>query len=181
MSNQGKMSQKFNIDYLNNDDANDLCSMMTLNADIFQRFFPNTLSQNLTVEDSRAYIFRKFEEIKRKIEFTFAIRNQNGKVIGLVILKDIKWDIGEGELAYCLDHSEQGKSITSNSVKQVSKIAFKELNLKKLKIFAHKGNLASIKVAEKAGFYWSKTLSKAYQPPNEVPLDMELYELQYER
>ncbi|MCR9227787.1 MAG: GNAT family N-acetyltransferase [Flavobacteriaceae bacterium] len=162
-------------------DARDLCGMMTLNADIFQRFFPNTLARNLTLADSRAYIHRKSEEIGKKIEFTFAIRNQNGKVIGLIILKNIKWDIGQGELAYCLERSQQGKGIVSDSVRQVSQIAFREHHLKKLKIFAHKSNIASIKVAEKAGFYWSKTLSNAYRPPNGEAVDMEIYEMDYER
>ncbi|WP_036381236.1 GNAT family N-acetyltransferase [Muricauda sp. MAR_2010_75] len=174
------MSEAVKINYLSESDAEDLYLMMTSNADIFKRFFPSTLSQNESVENSQIYISKKKKEIQTKSEFAFAIRNIDGVVIGLVILKDIKLDSGEGELAYCLDKAEQGKGIVSKSVKFVSEFAFNELNLKKLKIFAHKSNLASIRVAEKTGFRWIKTISKAYQAPNEAYLDMELYELDYE-
>ncbi|MBO0331023.1 GNAT family N-acetyltransferase [[Muricauda] lutisoli] len=175
------MSELVKINYLKETDAEDLCCMMTSNADIFNRFFTKTLSQNKSVESSRLYIAKKAKEIERRLEFTYAIRHKDNRVIGLVILKDIHWDTGAGELAYCLDKHHQGKGIVSQSVKNISELAFEKLKLKKLKIFAHKSNIASIKVAEKTGFHWAQTVSKAYQPPNEDSLDMEIYELDYER
>lgn len=59
--------------------------------------------------------------------------------------------------------------------------AFDNLNLKTLQIIAHKTNLGSVKVAEKNGFIWKKTLLNEFTPTNEVPLDMELYELYNEK
>ena len=97
------MSEKIKINYLNETDAENLCSMMVSNTDIFNRFFPKTLSQNKSIKKSLLYISKKTKEIEQKSEFTFAIRGENNSVIGLVILKDIHWDTGEGELAYCLD------------------------------------------------------------------------------
>ena len=38
--------------------------------------------------------------------------------------------------------------------------------------------MASIRVAEKTGFIWKKTLQQEYTPPGESTLDMELYELE---
>ena len=172
------MSEKIKINYLNETDAENLCSMMVSNTDIFNRFFPKTLSQNKSIKKSLLYISKKTKEIEQKSEFTFAIRGENNSVIGLVILKDIHWDTGEGELAYCLDKNEQGKGIVTKCVEYVSKLAFTKLKLKKLKIIAHQSNLASIKVAERIGFRWIKTLSEGYRPPNEEPLDMEIYELE---
>nr|WP_297786496.1 GNAT family N-acetyltransferase [uncultured Allomuricauda sp.] len=176
-----KKSALVKINYLNESDSEDLYHLMTSNADIFNRFFTKTLSQNQSIENSQLYISNKNKEIEQKLEFTYAIRNKTNKVIGLVILKEIHWDTGEGELAYCLDKKHQGKGIISQSVKTIIETAFEELKLKKLIIFAHSSNVASIRVAEKTGFLWVKTLSKAYQPPNEAPLDMELYELNYEK
>ncbi|MCK0161097.1 GNAT family N-acetyltransferase [Allomuricauda sp. F6463D] len=175
------MSEAIKINYLNKTDAESLFLMMNSNTDIFKRFFPKTLEQNHSIEASHIYISKKSEEIKSQSEFTFAIRNNLNIVIGLVILKDIKKDIGEGELAYCLDKNVHGKGIATKCVKHIATLAFKELNLKKLKIHVHKSNLASIKVAEKIGFRWAQTLLKSYQPPGEPYLDMELYELDYEK
>ena len=175
------MSEAVKINYLNETDAEALSHLMTTNADIFKRFFTNTLAQNTSVGSSQDYIAKKTEEIKSNVEFTFAIRNRSNTVIGLIILKDLKFDSGEGELAYCLDKNEQGRGIVTKGVNFVSDFAFNELKFKKLKIFTHKSNSASIKVAENTGFRWVQTLSKAYQPPDEAPLDMEIYELDYER
>ena len=45
----------------------------------------------------------------------------------------------------------------------------------------HVQNKASVRVAEKCGYEWKKTLLKAHTPPKEEPLDMELYERSYEK
>lgn len=176
------MNTAYQIDYLKPNDAEGLCLLMQSNKEVFERFFPNTLEQNLSVFDSRNYIKKKDEEIVKKKEFTFAIRkNSDQTIIGLIILKNIDYTIREGKLAYCLDINHHGKGITSSCIKQVINFAFDRINLKTLKIIAHKSNQGSIRVAQKCGFQWKKTLQKAYQPPNEDFLDMELYELHYER
>lgn len=176
------MTKTFNIDYLKESDAESLCLLMTSNIEIFERFFPKTLSQNLKVGDSRLFISKKIKEIDQKSEYTFAIRNVKiDSIKGLVILKDIDWDDLQGELAYCVDQNANGKGLATSSVQYVSDFAFDKLGLKKLKIIVNKSNLSSIRVAEKAGFHWKKTLHKAYRPPNEKILDMELYELTHER
>ena len=59
----------------------------------------------------------------------------------------------------------------------MSNYAFKDLQLKALQIIVHESNKASTKVAKKCGFTWQKILEKEHTPPNEAPLDMELYEL----
>ena len=47
-------------------DADNLSHLMKSNSDRFQKYFPKTLSQNLTIEDSKAYILRKAVENKNK-------------------------------------------------------------------------------------------------------------------
>jgi ribosomal-protein-alanine N-acetyltransferase len=49
--------------------------------------------------------------------------------------------------------------------------------LKTLQIISHKTNFGSIKVAENSGFVWKRTLANEFTPTDELPLDMELYEL----
>ncbi|MGB5819957.1 MAG: GNAT family protein [Saonia sp.] len=168
---------EFNIAELTQKDALSLSTLMVSNAERFRRFFPLTLAQNLTVADSEAYILKKQGEIKSKTEFTFAIKEKEFRtLVGLVILKELDWTKKQGELAYCIDQKHEGKGWMTHSVDQISKHTFNELGLQTLQIIAHKSNIGSIKVAEKCGYKWQKTLPKAYTPPNEVPLDMELYE-----
>jgi ribosomal-protein-alanine N-acetyltransferase len=159
-------------------DAENLCNMMTSNSERFRDYFPSTLSQNLTISDSKAYILRKANENKNKLEFTFAIKeNSSQNLAGILILKDLDMTKKVGELAYAMDESFAGKGWVSLAVKEFSKYAFNTLGLKTLKIISHRTNLGSCKVAIKNGYVWQGTLKNEHTPPNGTPLDMELYEL----
>jgi len=168
----------FVTDLLMLKDASSLCMLMVSNKDRFQRFFPKTMGQNLTIADSEAFIVRKQREMQSRSEYTYAIREAvNGCVVGLIILKELDWTKKQGELAYCIDSHYEGKGWVTKTVREISSHAFNDLGLKTLQIIAHKSNKGSIKVAEKCGYTWQKPLLKSHIPPNEAPLDMELYEL----
>ena len=89
----------------------------------------------------------------------------------------MNWETGQAEFAYCIGEEQEGKGWTTKAVKEVSNYAFNELNLKTLQIISHKTNFGSIKVAENSGFVWKRTLANEFTPTDELPLDMELYEL----
>lgn len=164
---------------LNGNDAESLFMLMTSNTGIFSRFFPITLQQNQSVADSRHYIKKKTLEANNRTEFTFAIKEQEtAGVVGLTILKNLDWELGRGEVAYCLDKRHHGKGWVTLAVQELSMFAFNELGLHVLQILVHKSNLASINVAKKCGYVWKQTLTKSYQPPNEAALDMEEYLLE---
>ncbi|SDM13262.1 GNAT family N-acetyltransferase [Kriegella aquimaris] len=169
---------KLTIHELVLDDAADLCHLMVSNMARFERFFPNTLRQNLTVKTSQDFIRKKQTQFKTNFEFTWLLKEAvSSKLIGLIILKELNWIDGVGELAYCIDKNFNGKGWMTQAVKIISKHAFEQLKLGSLQIVVHKENTGSIRVAEKCGYIWKRTLSEAYTPPKESALDMELYEL----
>ncbi|MCA6421216.1 MAG: GNAT family N-acetyltransferase [Flavobacterium sp.] len=174
--------QPFIINPLIESDANQLHQFIVDNSERLKKYFPVTLSSNETLEKTLEYIAIKNKEIAGKTNFTFAIRNENNhQIVGLIILKKIDWDKNQGEFAYCIDSEFEGKGLSSLAVKEMVKFAFKELKLKTIQIIVHKDNIGSTKVAQKCNFIWQKTLLNEYTPPNESPLDMELYELYNER
>lgn len=159
-------------------DADDLCTYMTTNATRLLRFFPKTLKQNNTVEDSKKFILKKRKEQKAKQEYTFLLKKlPTNKIMGLLILKEINWITEQGELAYCIDHNFEGKGFMTKAVQYISDYAFQKLELRTLQIIVHKSNLGSICVAEKCNYIWQCTIKDAFTPPDEEELDMELYEL----
>ncbi len=172
---------KFNnyiIDKIFEDDDLGICDLMKGNSLRFQRFFPKTLAQNLTLKDSKKFALLKSQEHNSKVEFTFVIKDKYlNKVVGLIILKELNWDSKQGEFAYCIDSEYEGKGLMSKSVKALSQYALDILELRTLQIVVHKSNSGSIKVAKNCGYIWQKTLFNEYTPPNESPVDMELYEL----
>ncbi|NNE03956.1 MAG: GNAT family N-acetyltransferase, partial [Eudoraea sp.] len=99
------------------------------------------------------------------------------KLMGLLILKEINWETKQGELAYCVDESFEGKGLITHAVHYISNYAFQKLQLRTLQLIVHKSNFGSIRVAEKCNYIWQRTLKEAFTPPYEEALDMELYEL----
>lgn len=175
-------TETFKLEALKPGDASSLSALMISNGKSFQKYLPKTLALNLSEIDSKIYIFNQIKAQKNKEEFTFAIKDINTTdVAGLIILKNIDYTLKQGEFAYCIGQKFSGKGWVTQSIKAVSKFAFEELGLKSLKIIIHKTNLSSINVAERSGFNWSVTLLNAFTPSDENAVDMELYELRYER
>lgn len=175
-------TDSFHIITLQPEDAKSLSEMMVMNFDNFKRYFPITLSKNQSIEDSIKYIEEKRNENKSKSEFTFGIKDiLNGNIAGLIIIKKINWETKQGEFAYCIGSEYENKGWMSKAIALTSKYGFEVLGFEKFQIIAHKTNIGSCKVAQKSDFKWQKTLLNEYTPPEESPLDMELYELYNER
>ena len=171
-------TDSFFVDYLIEDDASSLSEMMLLNYDKFKRYFPITLSKNISKEDSIKFIEEKTIQIHEKFEFTFVIKDiLTSKVVGIIIIKEINWKIKQGEFTYCISSEYENKGWMSKAIALISKYGFEVLGFEKFQIIAHKSNFGSCKVAQNCGFTWQKILLNEYTPPSEAPLDMELYEL----
>ena len=176
------LKDSYHIDYFTDSDATQLFQFLTDNNDRLKKYFPVTIASNSTLEQTKEYISIKNQEIEEKTNFTCAIREtKSNQICGLIIIKKIDWHKRQGELAYCIDSKFESKGLTSFAVSEMSKFAIEELKLKTLQIIAHKSNLGSCKVAMKNGFIWHRTLLDEFTPINELPLDMELYELNNEK
>lgn len=170
----------FEINALHAGDAWKICDFCVSNADRLKRYFPKTLEQNLNPTLSQLFVDKKVKQFKSKTEFLFTLKHtETRQLVGLIYLKELNWQTKQGEFAYAIDYEFSGKGITTKAVDKLIKYAFTDLGLKTLQIIANKDNDASIKVALNNNFKWQKTLPKAFTPPNETALDMELYELYF--
>lgn len=168
----------YKVEKILDTDAVSINNLMVANAVRFKRFFPKTLEQNLTLKLSQVFAVKKAKEFTNGEEFLFTLKSiETNQVIGLIYIKELDWKKKQAELAYCIDLNYESKGLTTKAVNILSKYAFSNLGFKTLQILVHKTNLGSIKVAEKCGYCWQKTILNAHTPPNESPLDMELFEL----
>lgn len=175
-------SEQIKIYPLQERDALKLNKLLVSNTDRFIRYLPKTLSDNTTLELTHNYIKKKIEAVERNKEFIFVIKDKYGiEIIGLVILKNLDWEIKQGEFAYCIDKAFKGKGIVTEAMKALSTYSTEKLGLKTLQIISHKTNSSSVNVAVNSGYKWKKTLMNEFTPFNEMPLDMELYELDDEK
>lgn len=176
------LKDSFHFDYLHDSDAHQLFEFLIDNDERLKKYFPVTIASNSTLEKTIEYISIKNREIEEKTNFTCAIREtKTNQICGLIIIKKIDWHKKQGELAYCISSKFESQGLTSFAVREISKFAIEELKLKTLQIIAHKSNIGSCKVAEKNNFIWQRTLLNEFTPINELPLDMELYELSHEK
>ncbi|PWI29907.1 N-acetyltransferase [Flavobacteriaceae bacterium LYZ1037] len=174
-------TETFKLEALKLEDASSLNALMISNGKSFQEYLPQTLAQNLSELDSKNYIQKKHTALKDQTEFTLALKDiDTNHVAGLVILKNLDYQIKQGEFAYCIGKKYSGKGWVTQSIKAVSRFAFEDLGLQHLQIIIHKTNEKSINIAKRSGFKWTKTLENAFTPPGENPVNMELYELHYE-
>lgn len=168
----------FEINPVHNGDAWKICNLCVANQDRFKRYFRKTLEQNLTPTLSQLFVEKKVKQFQNKTEFLFTLKHtETRKLAGLIYIKELNWNLKQGEFAYCIDYNFKGQGLAQKAVGALSKHAFESLGLKTLQIIVHKDNLASVKVALTNNFEWIKTLENGFTPPNESPLDMELYEL----
>lgn len=166
------------IDPIKLEDAWNICNFIVANEDRLKRYFPKTLEQNLTPDLSKFFVEKKVKQFELKEEYLFTIKeNETNQLVGLIYIKELDWIKKQGEFAYSIGYEYEGKGITTKAIKFLSDYAFENLNLKTLQIITHKDNLASVSVAKNCNFTWIKTLEREHTPPNESPLDMELYEL----
>jgi len=167
----------YTIDKILKVDALGLSNLMASNAKRFQRFFPITLKQNLNLKESKLFVSKKVKEFETNEEFLFTLKANNSTIIGLIYIKELDWEKKQGELAYCIDVNNEGLGLITSAVKKLIEYAFNKLELERLQIIVHKDNLGSVRVAKKCNFIWQRKLLNEHTPPNEDPLDMELYEL----
>jgi ribosomal-protein-alanine N-acetyltransferase len=175
-------SDQISISHLQPDDALQLNKLLVSNTERFIRYLPKTLAANRTLGSTRTYIKIKIESAEKKKEFVFAIKDKYlHNIVGLIILKNIDWSIKQGEFAYCIGQPFKGRGLMTEAIKASAKFTIEQLGLTTIQIIAHRTNKSSVNVAVNSGFEWKETLKNEFTPLNETPLDMELYELNYER
>lgn len=175
-------SDHISISLLQPKNALQLNKLLVSNTERFIKYLPKTLSENRTLESSQNYIARKIEAARKKKEFVFVINDKHSSdIIGLIILKNLDWQTKTGDFAYCIGNRFKGKGLMTTAVKATSTYAIEIMGLETLQILSHKTNLPSVNVALRSGFKWKETLKDEFTPLNGASLDMELFELRYER
>lgn len=159
-------------------DAWRLCDFVVSNEAYLKTYFPETLKENLTPTLAELFVAKKAKQFDKKQEYLFVAKeNTNRTIIGLVYIKSLHREKGQGELAYCMGYQYSGKGLMSSIVQELIQWSFATAGLLKLQIIVHKSNGPSIKIAEKHDFQYMGILTNEHRMPNGDLVDMLLYEL----
>ena len=93
----------------------------------------------------------------------------NDKIIGTISVEKLENNYRKNaEIGYYLLPEESSKGIMSEAVRQICKIAFKELNIIRITGFVFEPNIASRKVLEKNGFVLEGIMQNAVIKNEEI-------------
>ena len=114
---------------------------------------------------------------ERQIELPFAIvENETKKYAGECTLNHFNQLHKTANITYWVKKEFTGKGITTRAVKLLAKYGFEKLGLRRIEIFMELNNLASIRVAEKAGAVKEGVLRNRILS-NEISKDAIMYSL----
>ncbi len=104
-------------------------------------------------EDARAYLLQRYESVLEGSSAPFAIVAAPGdRVLGSIAVMRIDWGNARGEVGYWLAPAARGQGHATRAVRLICAFAFGALGLERLALVAATANLASQRVAERAGF-----------------------------
>jgi [ribosomal protein S5]-alanine N-acetyltransferase len=110
-------------------------------------------------------------------EVTFAIRDREGKLIGLVSADNhVPGESHRAEIGYWLAQPFWGKGIMTDAVRAFVAYAFRELDVERLTAHVFEMNAASARVLEKNGFQLEGRFRKHLMKDGK-PLDARFYGL----
>lgn len=130
-----------------------------------------------SIDQTSAFVLSQDEAWKNDAEYSFAVCDrETGILQASVGLNFVNRTYLMANLGYWVRTSATGQGIASRATRLVARFAFEELKLQRVEIIAAVANLASQRVAEKAGAVREGVLRKRLVSNNEA-MDAVLFSL----
>jgi RimJ/RimL family protein N-acetyltransferase len=100
----------------------------------------------------------------------------SGRIVGSIGLFNADWQVGSAEIGYGVRRSARGQGYATEALVAVAKWALTVGGIQRVCLTANTANLASIRVAEKAGFHREGTMRRA-GIEDDGPHDLALFSL----
>ncbi len=168
------MLENIKIRLLKKKDTENYFRLIESNRDRLKRYFPITVAETIDLEACTAYIKKKRKQAKKRKTFLYVIFT-DGRLCGVLILKNIDWRIPKGELAYYVDRDYEGKGIMSKAMKWLMRHCFQELGMNKLFIKLSPRNGPSRRLTLRNGFQLEGLLRKEFRIETGEIEDIEYY------
>jgi len=144
------VDEQVSIRMLRLQDADELFAVVDANRAYLRQRLP-WLDDNITAEDTKAFIQRALDQCARNEGFICAIL-QEGRIIGCVGYQPIEWQNRSVEIGYWLAEDSMGRGIMTRCCRALVDYAFGEYGLNKVVIMAATENCKSRAVPERLGF-----------------------------
>jgi ribosomal-protein-serine acetyltransferase len=125
------------------------------------KWMPWATGEKPTVEESKVLCRQGYAKFILREDYWVGIwRKSDNKYLGGSGLHRMNWKVPLFETGYWIRDTEVGKGYVAETVLGLTKMAFEELNCKRLEIRCDSKNIRSKNVMEKCGFKHAATLEK---------------------
>lgn len=114
----------------------------------FFRFDANSMTE----EKALAFVEQAQKDMQDRINYNFAITEEDDEYLGTISLKDVDWEAGTAEFAISLRTKAQGKGLATKATKEILRFAFEDLGLNRIYLNVLSDNKKAIHLYEKCGF-----------------------------
>jgi RimJ/RimL family protein N-acetyltransferase len=117
--------------------------------------------------DAQAYLLERYHSTHagRIAPFAIASSTDLDVLLGSISILRLAWEDLRGEVGYWLAAQARGHGHATRAVKLISRWAFDSLGLERIELLAATGNLASQRVAERAGYVREAVLRSFMRGP----------------
>ena len=169
-------SQNFKLKLITQNDSDEFYELIQSNLKRLEDFFAGTVSKTQTREATKKYCIEIEGKIAKNEYFPYLIiESESKRMIGLIDLKNINWNIPKGELGFFIDSGFEGKGITSLLATTLIEQIVKEHRFKKLYCRVAKQNTRSISLVKRIGFILEGTIRRDYKTTKGELVDLNYY------
>lgn len=140
-------------------DAVDLFALTDRNREYLRRWLP-WVDSTRSVADTRAFIERSREQVRREQGFQCAIRFR-GELVGVIGFVYVDQVNGRAEIGYWISEAAQGRGVMTRACGALVRFAFESLGLNRVEIRADIDNRRSRAIPERLGFVQEAVLREA--------------------
>ncbi len=117
-----------------------------------------------SVREANCFVKEKKEQWNAGKAYCYGIwRKHQKKLIGQIQIKNIVWEIPSAEIGYFIDSSCQRQGYASQSIREILRLAFQELEFQRIFVRILPSNRESFYLAKKLGFHKEGLHRKAFR------------------
>jgi ribosomal-protein-alanine N-acetyltransferase len=159
-------------------DAAQLHELLTQNHERLRLNFPKTLAANRTPAETVAFIRERQREWQQRRSFQLGLWHpETLRLLGLVSLRNLAWEIPKAELAYLLSAEAEGQGLMQEALRAVLKWAFQEIGLARIYCQLRPENERSAQLVQRLGFRHEGCFRQDYRGSDGRLYDLDQYAL----
>ena len=129
-----------------------------------------------TLDESEAYVRKARLNFLERTDLVLHLFDKNtGQFVGSSGLHRFDWDLRKFEIGYWLRTSRTGQGLMTEAVNGITSFAINHLEAKRIEIRCSSGNMASSRVAERAGFTLEGILRNVSQDESGAITDIKVF------